>query len=105
MAAGFLTPTHLLFILAALAVALGLRWLSRRDGRSARSWQTAAAAGRLRTLRLRWPTRPQAHVAWVLISALVAFALTRAAALPLFLIVFFALWLCGFAVLVRLYRS
>ena len=35
---------------------------------------------------------------------LVAFAFTRAVALPLFLIVFFALWLCGYGVLARLYR-
>jgi hypothetical protein len=102
MLPGLVTPTHLLLILAALAVFFGLRRLSRRGART-----TGVARGRglaFRSLRWRKPTRAQAHVGWLLISALVAFAFTRAVALPLFLIVFFALWLCGYGVLARLYR-
>ena len=40
----------------------------------------------------------------LLVSALVSFAVTRAVALPLFLLVFFALWLGGYGLLARLYR-
>jgi len=103
MAAGFLTPTHLLLVLAALAVFFGMRWLSRRRARPARRGQ-GRGVDRVAGLRIRKPTRAQAHVAWLLVSALVAFAFTRAAALPLFLVVFFAVWLCGYGVLARLYR-
>ncbi len=103
MLPGLVTPMQLLFILASLAVFFGLRRLSMRGTRS-----TSAARGpgldRIRSLRLRKPTRAQSHVGWLFVSALVAFAFTRAVALPLFLIVFFALWLCGYGVLARLYR-
>ena len=47
---------------------------------------------------------PGADVGWLLVSATVAFVFTRAVALPLFLIVFFAVWLGGYGVLARLYR-
>jgi hypothetical protein len=101
--AGFVTPTHLLFLLVVLAVVLGLGRLTRGDAQAA----AAARARRLRGRRPRWhlarPTQRQAHVAWLVASALVAFALTRAVALPLFLLVFLVLWACGYWVLVRLY--
>jgi hypothetical protein len=103
MLPGLVTPTHLLLILIALAIFFGLRWLSTRATRASRPAQ-GRGIGRLRSLRLTTPTRGQAHVAWIVASAVVAFALTRAVALPLFLIVFFALWLCGYGVLARLYR-
>ena len=102
MLPGLVTPTHVLLILAALAIFFGLRRLSLRGTRA-----TSVARGRglgIRSLHLKRPTRAQAHVGWLLISALVAFAFTRAVALPLFLVVFFALWLCGYGVLARLYR-
>ncbi len=102
--AGFVTPTHALLLFIALAVVFGWTRLTRGDEHA-----TAAARGRrLRDRRWRWrltrPTRRQAHLVWLIASALVAFALTRAVALPLFLLVFFALWACGYWVLVRLYR-
>jgi hypothetical protein len=103
MAAGFLTPTHLLVVLAALAVFLVWRGLARRSARPARRGR-GRAVDRIAGWRVRRPTRAQAHVAWLLVSALIAFAFTRAAALPLFLVVFFAVWLCGYGVLVRLFR-
>jgi hypothetical protein len=102
--AGFVTPTHILFLIAVLAVVLGV-------GRLTRGGVHATAAAKGRRLRGAWrgwrftkPTRRQAHVAWLVASALVAFALTRAVALPLFLLVFFAVWVCGYWVLVRRYR-
>jgi hypothetical protein len=102
--AGFVTPTTVLLLAAALAVVFVLFRLGR-DG----TGPAGAAGGRrlrrgLRGWRLTKPTRRQAHVGWLVVSALVAFALTRAIALPLFLLVFFALWLCGYWVLVRIYR-
>ncbi len=103
MLPGLVTPTHLLLILAALAVFFGLRRLSMR-GTRASSTARGRGLGGIRSLRLRRPTRSQAHVGWLLFSALLAFAFTRAVAMPLFLIVFFALWLCGYGVLARLYR-
>ena len=103
MLSGFVTPTHLLFMLAALAVFFGLRRLSGGHVRPERSAQRPGVR-HFKNLRLMKPTRAQAHVAWLIISALIAFAFTRAAALPLFLVVFFALWLCGYGVLARLYR-
>jgi hypothetical protein len=103
MLPGLLTPTHLLLLLCAVAVFFGLRKVSTRRPRTARPARRRGT-GRIRSLRLRKPTRAQAHVAWLLFSALVAFAVTHAAALPLFLLVFFVVWICGYGVLVRLYR-
>lgn len=109
MAPGFVTPTHLLFLLAAVAVFFALKKLPRGGSGVAYDWSPARSAprravARMRSLRLRKPTRAQAHLALLLVSALVSFAVTRAVALPLFLLVFFALWLCGYGVLARLYR-
>ncbi len=114
MAPGFVTPTHLLFLLAAVAVFVVLSKLprggSRRGGPSSpRDWDPARKAprrvlARVMRLRLRKPAKAQAHVGLLIFSALVSFAVTRAVALPLFLLVFFALWLCGYGVLARLYR-
>lgn len=105
--AGFVTPTYALLLLAALAAFVVLGRLTRGENEEA-----AAAQGRrlrrglsgLRGWRLRWPTRKEAHVGWLVASALVAFALTRAVALPLFVLVFLVLWIAGFGVLARLYR-
>jgi len=105
MLPGLLTPTHVLLLLVALAVFFGLRRFSTRGTGATRSAERRGG-GRIRRLRLRprKPARGEAHVAWLLVSALIAFALTRAVALPLFLAAFFALWLCGYGVLARLYR-
>ena len=109
MASGFVTPTHLLFMLAAVAAFFVLKKLPRGGSWSSHDWSPARSTrsrvvARMKSLRLRKPTRAQAHVVVLLSSALVSFALTRAVALPLFLLVFFALWLCGYGVLARLYR-
>jgi hypothetical protein len=114
MAPGFVTPTHLLFLLAAVAAFVVLSKLPKggsRKGASGapRDWDPARRAprrvlARVMSLRLRKPTKAQAHVGLLVFSALVSFTLTRAVALPLFLLVFFALWLCGYGVLARLYR-
>ena len=109
MGSGFVTPTHLLLMLAAVAVFVVLGRLSRGDSGSACDQDPARTAprrvvARIRSLRLSKPTRAQAHVVVLLVSALVSFAVTRAVALPLFLLVFFAMWLCGYGVLARLYR-
>jgi hypothetical protein len=102
--AGFVTPTHALLLLAAIAAFFVLGRLTRGDAQ-----ETAAAHGRrarrgLRGFRLRKPTRREVHVGWLIASALVAFAFTRGIALPVFLLVFLALWLSGFGVLARFYR-
>ena len=109
MGSGFVTPTHLLFMLAAVAAFFVLSKLPKGGAGTPRDWDPARKAprrvvARLGSMRLRKPTRAQAHVVVLLGSALVSFAVTRAVALPLFLLVFFALWLCGFGVLARLYR-
>jgi hypothetical protein len=102
--AGFVTPTHALLLFVVLAVV----FLWARSGRGDAHATAVARGRRLRDRSRHWrltrPTRRQAHLGWLITSALVAFALTRAVALPLFLIVFFALWACGYWVLVRLYR-
>ncbi len=54
--------------------------------------------------RLRKPTRRGAHIIWLIVSAGVALWFTRGVAIPLFLALFFVVWLCGYSVLVRLYR-
>jgi len=104
--AGLVTPTHALLLLAALAAFFVLGRLTRGDAREA-----AAAQGRRvrrglrgRRFRLRWPTRREANVGWLVASAVVAFAVTRGIAIPLFLLFFLVLWLAGFGVLSRLYR-
>jgi hypothetical protein len=105
--AGLVTPTHALLLFAALAAFFVLGRLTRGDAQEA-----AAARGRrarrglsgLRGFRLRWPTRREAHVGWLFASALLAFAVTRGVAIPLFLVLFLGLWLAGFGVLSRLYR-
>ena len=103
MLPGLLTPTHVLVIVAILAVTFGLRKVTTPAARVSRPAR-APGSRRLGSLRLKRPTRGQAHVAWLLVSALVAFAFTRAVALPLFLLVVLALWICGYGVLSRLYR-
>ena len=103
MLPGLLTPTHVLVLVAILAVTFGLRRVTTPAARASRPAR-APGPRRLRSLRLQRPTRGQAHVAWLLVSALVAFAFTRAVALPLFLLVFLGLWICGYGVLSRLYR-
>lgn len=102
--AGFVTPTHALLLLAAVAAFIVLGRLTRGDAR-----ETAAAHGRrarlgLRGFRFRKPTRREVYVGWLIASALVAFAFTRGVAVPVFLFVFLALWLGGFGVLARFYR-
>jgi hypothetical protein len=105
MVAGYVTPVHALLLLAVLVAFFILTKLSRGDAHAA----GGAARGRrvrsrMRGWRLTKPTRRQVHVAWLVFSALVAFALTRGIAVPLFLLIFFALWMAGFGVLLRLYR-
>lgn len=50
------------------------------------------------------PTFRQAHVLWLIASGGMAFALTHGVAIPLFLALFFVLWLFGYGALIRLYR-
>ncbi len=52
----------------------------------------------------RMPTRREAHVGWLLICVVFAFVLTRAVAMPVFLLVFLAAWACGYGVLAKVYR-
>lgn len=102
--AGFVTPTHVLLLLAVFAAFFVLSRLTSDDVEQA----GAARGRRLRRLfrrpRLRRPTRREAHVGWLVVSILVAFACTRAVAMPLFLFVFFVVWIGGYGVLSRLYR-
>jgi hypothetical protein len=105
--AGLVTPTHALLLLAVIAAFFVLGRLTRGD-----AGEAAAAQGRRlrrglrgrRDLRLRWPTRREANVGWLIASAVVAFAVTRGIAVPLFLLFFVVLWLAGFGVLARIYR-
>ena len=92
----------MLVIVAILAVTFGLRKVTTPAAPVSRP--ARAPRSRLRSLRPKRPTRGQAHIAWLLVSALVAFAFTRSVAMPLFLLVFLALWACGYGVLSRLYR-
>jgi hypothetical protein len=102
--AGFITPTHVLLLLAAIGVFVVLGRFSRGGGRAPGpvrgrwTWRDA------RRWRPRKPTRSQAHAVWLVVSALVALVFTHGVALPLFLLVFFVVWLAGFGVLARLYR-
>jgi len=54
--------------------------------------------------RLRKPTRRTVHIVWLVVSALVALVFTRGVALPLFVGLFFVVWLLGYTILVRFYR-
>ncbi|NLE22576.1 MAG: hypothetical protein GX624_07345 [Actinobacteria bacterium] len=104
MVAAYYTPASALLLLAALVAFMVLTGLSRGRGEEA-----AAAGGRrlksaFRGFRLRKPTRRQVHTAWVVGSAAVAFALTRGIAVPVFVLIFFALWLTGFGAIQRYYR-
>jgi hypothetical protein len=101
MLPGLLTPTHVLFLLVIVAVTFGLKRLtSPRTETPRRSSRT----GSLRRPRLRRPTRREAHIGWLLVSVILAFVVTRAVAMPLFLLVFLAVWACGYGVLAKLYR-
>ena len=102
--AGYMTPTHLLLLLAAVAAFFVLGRLTRGDAREAAAAHGRRARRGLRGFRLRKPTRREVHVGWLIASVLLAFALTRGIALPVFLVVFLALWLSGFGVLARFYR-
>jgi len=54
-------------------------------------------------LRLRKPTRRTAHILWLVASAVIALLVTHGVALPLFIGLFFVVWLLGYGVLARLY--
>jgi hypothetical protein len=103
MLPGLLTPTHVLVLVVVVGITFGLRRLT-----TPRPRKPGAARGpgsvTPRRLRLRKPTRREAHVGWLLVCIVLAFALTRAVAMPLFLLVFVAVWACGYGVLARLYR-
>jgi hypothetical protein len=103
MLPGLLTPTHVLFLAVAAAIAFGLRRRTTPLVRATRAVRRPVT-GAVRRLRLRMPTRREAHIGWLLICVVTAFALTRTVALSLFLLVFLAVWACGYGVLVRLYR-
>ena len=101
MLPGLLTPTHVLFLLVIVAVTFGLRRLTSPRAETPRR---PLRVGSLRRPRLRRPTRREAHIGWLLFSVILAFVVTRAVAMPLFLLVFLAVWACGYGVLARLYR-
>ncbi len=101
MLPGLLTPTHVLILLVIVGITFGLRRLTTPRARTPRRKQGTFSP---RGIRLRWPTRREAHIGWLLFCVIVAFALTRAVAMPLFLLVFLAVWACGYTVLSRLYR-
>ena len=103
MLPGLLTPTHVLFLIVIVAVTFGLRWLTTPRARTSRAAR-APGTRTFRRLRLRKPTRREAHIGWLLICGVLAFVLTRAGAMPVFLLVFLAVWACGYGVLARLYR-
>jgi hypothetical protein len=104
MLAAYVTPAHALLLLAVLVAFFVLARLSRGDAHEAGAARGRRFRSRLRGWRLRKPTPRQLHVAWVVASALVALVFTRGVAMPVFVLVFFALWLLGFGVLHRLYR-
>ena len=104
MVAGYVTPVHALLLLAVLVAFFVLTKLSRGDAHAGGAARGRRLRSRLRGWRLSKPTRRQVHVAWLVFSALVAFAFTRGIAVPVFLLIFFALWMAGFGVLLRLYR-
>lgn len=104
MIAAYVTPTSALLLLVVLLVFFVLTRLSRGDMEAAGAERGRGIRRWLRRFRLTRPTRRQVHIAWVIVCVLVSFALTRGIAVPVFLLVFFALWLAGFGVLHRLYR-
>ena len=55
-------------------------------------------------LRFRKPTRRTVHIVWLIVSAVIALVVTHGVALPLFISLFFVVWLVGYGVLARLYR-
>ena len=55
-------------------------------------------------LRLRKPARRTAHIAWLIVSAVIAVVLTRGTVAAVFVAVFFVVWLFGYWALARVYR-
>jgi hypothetical protein len=104
MLAAYVTPAHALLLLAVIVAFFVLARLSRGDAHEVGAAGGRRLRSRLRGWRLRRPTPRHLHVAWVVVSALVALVFTRGVAVPVFVLVFFALWLVGFGVLHRLYR-
>ena len=86
-----------------MAITFGLHRITTPRARPLRRWR-GTEDRRFRRLRLRKPTRREAHIGWLVICVVLAFVLTRAVAMPLFLLVFVAVWACGYGVLARLYR-
>ena len=52
----------------------------------------------------RKPTRRTAHIAWLIVSAVIALAVTHGTFAILFPALFFVVWLLGYGVLARMYR-
>jgi hypothetical protein len=104
MLAASVTPAHALLLLAVLVAFVVLARLSKGDAHAAGAAGGRRLRSRLRGWRLRKPTPRQLHVAWVVVSALVALVFTRGVAMPVFVLVFFSVWLAGFGLLHRLYR-
>ncbi len=103
MLPGLFTPTHALFLIVIVAITFGLWRITTPRVRTARAVREPAVAA-VRRRRLRRPTRREAHIGWLVICFVFAFVLTRAVAMPLFLLAFVAVWACGYGVLARLYR-
>jgi len=103
MLPGLLTPTHVLFLAVVVALTFGLRRITTPRTRTSRVAREPRAAT-FRCLRLRKPTRREAHIGWLVICVVLAFVFTRAVAMPLFLLVFVVVWACGYGVLARLFR-
>jgi hypothetical protein len=103
MLPGLLTPTHVMFLVVVVAITFGIRRLTTPRARASSASQRLGT-GSVRRRRLRKPTRREAHIGWLVVCVVLAFALTRAVAMPLFMLVFLAVWACGYGVLTRLYR-
>jgi hypothetical protein len=104
MLAAYVTPAHALLLLAALIAFFVLARLSRGGAHEAGAAGGRRVRRRVGGWRLRWRAPRQLHVAWVVVSALMALMFTRGVAMPVFVLVFLVLWLAGFGVLHRLYR-
>ena len=104
MLAASVTPAHALLLLAVIVAFFVLARLSRGDAHEAGAAAGRRLRSRVRGWRPRKPSPRHLHVAWVVVSALVALVFTRGVAMPMFVLVFFALWLAGFGVLQRLIR-
>ncbi len=103
MLPGLLTPTHVLVIVAILAVTFGLRKVTTPvRGRPVRLARQGPGASGACVCGGRRGDRLTSHGCWSVRWSPSLF--TRAVALPLFLLVFLALWICGYGVLSRLYR-